>query len=132
MTAYATQADLFALGLPAAALTGVASATLDLALEAASRRADTYFSRFAVPIASPNAGLKEAVCAIAAYKLMSVRGYSPENPDSTLRANYEDAIKWLERCAAGTCTPCAQTEDATPTTDEDAPLISTEEDPNLR
>jgi phage gp36-like protein len=88
---YATRDDLFRLGLPEGALRGVSPATIEDALEAASRLADSYL---------------RARYAIAAYDLMAVRCYDPvRGADEVLRLRYEDAIRWLERVAAGGASP---------------------------
>jgi phage gp36-like protein len=104
---YATQDDLFRLGLPEGALRGVSPATIEEALEAASRLADSYLrARYALPLSSWDESLTRAVAAIAAYDLMAVRGYDPaRGADEVLRLRYEDAIRWLERVAAGGVSP---------------------------
>ncbi|WP_003047195.1 DUF1320 domain-containing protein [Thermus aquaticus] len=111
---YATQSDLFRLGLPEGALRGVSPSTIEDALEAASRLADSYLrARYDLPLASWGRGLTRAVALIAAYDLMSRRGYDPTRPgQENLRMRYEDAIRWLEGVAAGKVDPGV--EDATP------------------
>jgi phage gp36-like protein len=50
---YATRDDLFRLGLPEGALRGVSPSTIEEALEAASRLADSYLrARYALPLSS--------------------------------------------------------------------------------
>lgn len=49
--------------------------------------------------------LRRAVCCIAAYDLLSVRGYNPEGADENLRLRYEDAIRWLKGVASGFIDP---------------------------
>jgi len=104
---YATQNDLFRLGLPEGALRGVSPSTIEDALEAASRLADSYLrARYALPLTAWDEALTRAVAAIAAYDLMAVRGYDPaRGADEVLRLRYEDAIRWLERVAAGGASP---------------------------
>jgi phage gp36-like protein len=111
---YATQDDLFRLGLPEGALRGVSPSAIEDALEAASRLADSYLrARYALPLTAWDEALTRAVAAIAAYDLMAVRGYDPaRGADEVLRLRYEDAIRWLERVAAGEVTP--EVEDSTP------------------
>jgi len=131
MVAYATITDLEDMALPAAALVGVSTEKKNRALEAASRKADSYFRvEWGVPITNPNDELKYAVCVIAGWRLMVARGFAPEAPDSNLRTAYEDAIKWLERCADGTCKPFDELDDATPGVGESGPLISSDGNPN--
>lgn len=107
MAAYATTADLVQLAISAAALGNVSLGDQEAALEAASRLADSYLgSRFELPISAWGADLKQQVCSLAAYRIMQVRGYSPETGDAEVfRDNYDDAIRWLERVASGTVTP---------------------------
>lgn len=104
---YASPADLEALGLPARALQGVPQGDIALALEAASALADSYLrARYRLPLQSWGRELARAVVAIAAYDLMSRRGFNPERPeDENLRLRYEDAIRWLEAVAAGRIDP---------------------------
>ena len=117
---YATRDDLFRLGLPEGALRGVPPATIEDALEAASRLADSYLrARYALPLSSWDEALTRAVAIIAAYDLMAVRGYDPaRGADEVLRLRYEDAIRWLERVAAGAVSP--EVQDSTPDVREGA------------
>jgi phage gp36-like protein len=103
---YAVPTDLQALSLTAAALTGISADEQQAALDSASGVADGYLaSRYTLPITAYGQDLTRAVCNIAAYDLMSVRGYSPDGSNSTIRDRYDDAIRWLERVAAGTVSP---------------------------
>ena len=117
---YATQNDLYRLGLPEGALRGVSLAAIEDALEAASRLADSYLrARYALPLSSWDEALTRAVAIIAAYDLMAVRGYDPaRGADEVLRLRYEDAIRWLERVAAGVLSP--EVQDSTPDVREGA------------
>jgi phage gp36-like protein len=107
MAAYATRAELYALALPQAALLTVATDAQDSALEAASRKADSYLGvRFELPLTAWGVDLKEAVAKMAAWQLLSVRGFSPEAGDAEVfRRNHEDAVRWLEQVAKGAVTP---------------------------
>lgn len=129
MTAYATRADLYALGLPVEAMSGVSSADQDAAIEASSRRADSYLrTRYGVPCPVAPRELVWAVCVLAAYDLITTRGYSPDvGADQTLRDRANDALAWLRDVAKGVVAldPSA---DATPSVSESAPLMSYEED----
>lgn len=109
-TRYAEPADLTRLSLPASALTGIATADQEAALNAASDVADSYLGqRFELPLTAWEDDLKRAVCNIAAYDLMSRRGYAPRGADTAaednIRLRYKDAIAWLERVAAGKVNP---------------------------
>lgn len=107
MAAYATTTDLATFGLSADALAGIDTNAQTAALTAASRLADGYLrARFTLPIATPSVDLVEAVCKIAAYTLLSARGFNPEaGADQNIRDRYRDALAWLKDVAAGTATP---------------------------
>ena len=80
----------------------------------ASDLADGYLARqLTLPLSEWGDDLRRHVCAIAAYDLMTQRGYNPEGGDSNLRLRYEDAVRWLERVASGTVRPAVT--DSTPT-----------------
>ena len=105
--AYATRTDLTQLAIPASAIANVPTAAQDNALEAASDLADSYLkSQYTLPIVAWESDLTRAVCNIAAYDIMSMRGYGPTaGGDENLRQRYEDAIRWLERIAKGEVSP---------------------------
>lgn len=105
--AYATRTHLAQFAIRAAALTGIATGDQDAALEAASDLADSYLrARFTLPLSSWQDDLRRAVCNVAAYDLLSARGYNPDaGADSNVRQRYEDAVRWLEGVAAGRVTP---------------------------
>ena len=125
--AYATTSDLYAMGLPSAALTGVASEAITAALDGASSICDSYLrGSFGTPIATPSAALKLCVCRIAAYTLLCSRGFNPEALDGVARKNYDDAISWLKDCHKGLASPIDYLADATPSVDENAPLMESD------
>ena len=102
--AYATTTDLARFGLPSAALSGIATATQEAALDAASAFADSYLrSRYgALPLTSYGVDLTQCVCALAAETILTTRGFDATraNGDSvTLRA--ENARTWLRDVSAG-------------------------------
>lgn len=101
--AYATRTDLTRFGLPTAALSGVADATQDAALEAASDVADSYMrSRYALPLTGYGDDLKRAVCHIAAWDLLTTRGYDPNRGgDEAVKLRHDSAMKWLSDVSAG-------------------------------
>ena len=116
MTRYATTTDLTRLGLPSTALSGVATAAQEDALDAASALADGYIgSRFGLPLSAWGDALRGVVCRLAAYDLMVTRGYAPEaGRDDQLRYRYEDSMRWLRDVAGGVVALQGVT-DATPT-----------------
>lgn len=104
--AYATPTDLYRLALRQAALSGISSADQTQALEAASRVADSYLqARYQLPLAAWDDDLRRAVAIIAAYDLLSGRGFAPEGSDEHVRLRYEDAISWLRDVSRSVVTP---------------------------
>jgi len=101
--AYATRTDLTRFGLPSSALTGVADATQDAALEAASDVADSYMrSRYELPLTGYGDDLKRAVCGLAAWDLLTTRGYDPNSGgDEAVKLRHDAALAWLKDVAAG-------------------------------
>lgn len=101
--AYATRTDLYRLGLRSDALSGVATADQDAALEAASDVADSYLrSRYTLPLTGYGDDLKGAVCKLAAYELMRARGYAPgAGRDESLKDSRDEAVSWLKDVSAG-------------------------------
>ena len=101
---YATAAELDALALPPDVTGQATTEEKEAALEAASALADSYLRQagYTVPIATPGDDLKNAVCEIAAYNLAVSKGLSPEGGEvSNLYLRKREAIRWLERVAAG-------------------------------
>ena len=107
MSSYATLSDLTTLGVASAALAGIATSEQQRAIDTASSLADSYLrNRFTLPIATPGQALAYAVARIAAYDLLSGRGYNPETgSDPNVRDRYLDAIGWLKGVASGSITP---------------------------
>lgn len=113
--AYATTSDLYRLALRQAALSGIPAAEQDAALEAASCVADSYLqARYQLPLAAWDDDLRRAVAIIAAYDLLSGRGFAPEGSDEHVRLRYEDALRWLRDVSTGVVTPVGIV-DASPT-----------------
>lgn len=126
--AYASSSDLTRLGVGAAAVVGIPSGEIATALDSASDLADSYLgARYTLPLVAWGDDLRRAVCQIAAYDVIAGnRGFNPEQgADVSLRLRYEDAIKWLERVAAGSLVPVAVI-DSSPTTDEGSAFVITD------
>ena len=111
---YATVADLAALGLNAIALSSIPSGSQTEALSAASRVVDSYLrSQFTLPLVQWGTDVTRATCLIAAYDLMTSRGFNPDAAaDVNVRMRFEDATRWLEKCASGAVVPSVT--DSTP------------------
>lgn len=123
--AYATTAQLDSLSSASQIVSTLEEAAKTEALDVASSLADGYLrQRYALPLSAFCPDLTRAVCAIAAYDLLSVRGYDPVAEDNgNIRVRYEDAIKWLERVASSEISP--DIEDSAPTgEDSSAPGLA--------
>lgn len=107
MPAYATTTDLTRLGLPSDALVDVTSEAQEAALAAASALADSYLrSRYRLPLTAWSDELTRVVCVIAAWDLLTTRGFDPSgSADEAIRQRYEDAIGWLKDVSRSVVTP---------------------------
>lgn len=101
--AYASRTDLTTHGLSSAAIGSISTTAQDAALDAASRVADSYLrARYAVPVTGYGVDLTRAVCSIAAWDLLSVRGFDPQRGgDEAVRLRAEDALRWLRDVSSG-------------------------------
>ena len=124
MSQYATTTDLARFGAPAAALSAFDSTAQTAALVAASAVADGFLARrFTLPLAAWGDDLRKHVCWIAAYDLVSGRGFREDALGAdTLEGRYDKAIAWLRGIAAGSVEPQGVT-DASPTTRETAGVV---------
>lgn len=101
---YATVEDLRSAGLPPGALGSVSVTDQKGALEKASAIASSYIGdKYNLPLGGTyDPALVDAVCQIAAWRLLVRRGFNPEQgEDNVIRQGYLDAVKWLERVANG-------------------------------
>jgi phage gp36-like protein len=121
---YATPTDFTAYGLPTAALDGFSGDVQDY-LDAASAQMDTYLrGRHTLPMVSPPLELVRAECVIAAYDLLSVRGFDPEEPaDKNVLIRYEKTFKWLRMIAEGVIN-LAVDADSTPGVNDGGPIVA--------
>jgi phage gp36-like protein len=104
MARYATEADLQISGLPMPAYGSLSPIQIQGALDRASDFADSFIGdKFTLPLSVPYPGaLVDAVCQIAAWRLLCLRGFNPDNPgDSVVRQGFLDARDWLTRVANG-------------------------------
>jgi phage gp36-like protein len=99
MSSYATLTDLTVYGLPATALGALSSTVQQAALDDASDIVDSYLrGRYVLPLLAWGTEITQAVCRIAAYNLLSVRGYNPASgADENIRNRYTDSITWLSQ-----------------------------------
>jgi phage gp36-like protein len=107
---YASLADFEISGLPAKAYSSVLKGTVQKILERASAFADTFLvDRYALPLQCRcgcqcgfDPSLVDVVCAVAAYRVLVLRGFDPTNgSDVVVRQGYDDAIAVLKRVANG-------------------------------
>lgn len=103
MSQYATIAELYTYGAPSVAFGSLSSDVLTNALTAASSIADGYMrSRYAMPLTTWGSDLRQAVCKIAAYEVLSVRGYNPAaGADVNLLNRHLEAMAWLRAVSRG-------------------------------
>ena len=94
---YCDREQLARYGLPPKALSRFTTEEQDRGLEAASGVVDSYLrARYTLPIQRWGLELTRCVAAIAAYDLMTSRGYDPNlAADEQLRLRYEDSLAWL-------------------------------------
>jgi phage gp36-like protein len=129
MARYATLSDLFNLGAPESAFRGQSNSALDFTdaeleagLEAACGHVDSYLAkRFTLPLVRAGSAIRRAVCIIAAYDLLTGRGFNPANQgddSSQIDKRYASTEKWLALVADGTVTPDAD-DSSQPVPDDD-------------
>ncbi len=105
MARYAAAEDLVLLALPVGALEGMDEDAPETALEAACGFIDGYLrSRYSLPLASVGQDLCRCACVVAAWYLLSARGWAPEGPDEVLLRTYEQQVSWLRDIASGRVT----------------------------
>ena len=122
---YANLDDLDAHGLPAAALSGISPSKRAEALAAASSDADGKLGVvFDLPLLSWGTDLTKCVCKIAAYELLSTRGFNPDGADANVRDRHNDAWRWLREVADLTVVPTGIV-DSTADVDDSGVAVST-------
>jgi len=115
MTPYATEAHFALVGLPAPSTQGVSSESITEALAQASSKITSYIGgRSPLPLSNFGLDLRRCAIVIAAYDLMTFRGYKPQTETDNFRLRYLDEIKWLEGVRDNKITPEGIV-DATPT-----------------
>lgn len=123
---YANLDDFDQHGVPSAALRSRTTTQKCDALAAASEKADGKLAlRYDLPLVSWSSDLTEAVCKLAAYEEMSVRGFNPDGSDSHIRDRHNDAWKWLSEVADGHVSPVGIV-DSTPDVEDDGVIVYTD------
>lgn len=103
---YATVDDLAKCGVPPAALARISEEEKLAALSQASREADTRLAnRYQLPLVSCGTELTQIVCIIAAFRLLTFRGWNPDDPNNgAVRMLYTEARQTLTDVAMGRAT----------------------------
>lgn len=98
-----TVADLRVYAISAAALADYTDEELQRFLDAALSRAYSYVrSQYPLPLGTGGADLKLAVCQVAAFLVLTHRGFDLSNPaDQALMKAHDDAIAWLRDVSNG-------------------------------
>ena len=106
-TQYATTTDLGNVGLTSAALATMTTGQQTAALAGASALVDSYLeSRYTLPLTAWGSDLARCVAILAAYDLLSTRGYNPNaGADMNWRQRYVDQMAWLDEVSKGTSSP---------------------------
>lgn len=113
---------------------GLATPTIDTALQWASRKAASYIrKRKVLPLVAWGDDLRSSVCRMARYELVCNQGFAPLSGfNETFEKRFNDEIKWLEDVSRG----LVELEDCvdsstTPTVDEAGPLADSDERVNF-
>lgn len=118
MSRYATLQQLYGLGAPETSFSEVSEDMRESALTAACDVVDSYLSnRFTLPLVTFGGDVTRAVCIIAAYDLLSGRGWNPASTggdSDQLSARYDSVKDWLRDVARGLVTPVV-TDSSAPT-----------------
>jgi phage gp36-like protein len=103
------------------ALTGIPDADLAKALEASSAEVDSYLrNRFTLPLTTWGADLRRAVCILAAFDVLSVRGLDPQN-HKQLESRRKAVVEWLVKVKDGDATPAGQDANGATSSPAEAP-----------
>lgn len=99
-----TDAELLALGIGYEALTDVDSTVRTQACRAASGVVLSYLKKRydLTDLAGWSDDVKDATASIAAWRILSRRGYNPQSTiDIAIKANADVALQWLQAVALG-------------------------------
>ena len=79
-----------------------ADAVCDGQIERAENMLDSYLQgRYTVPLTTVPAVIQDAVAELAAWYLISRRGYDENGSDKSVKITYDDRIKWLQQVNQG-------------------------------
>lgn len=103
LAVYATIEDLMSCGAPQASMAKVGVEEQRRALYQASRTVDQRLAaRYRLPLVSYGDDLTQIVCVIAAFRLLSFRGWNPSDPaNGGVVMMYQEALRTLDKVAQG-------------------------------
>ena len=105
---YCTILQLQTLGVSAAAIAKYSAARQTEAIEAASRKIDSYLragGRYTLPLVQVGTDLARCCAIITTYDLLSSKGLNPEGTDENVRLRYKDELAWLMLVSSGEVIP---------------------------
>ncbi len=78
------------------------SAKIKAAITRASEEINLYISKqYTLPLPFVPLSLRDICVKLSLYQLMSRKGFNPDSADSSIKSNYDSAIKQLEQIAYG-------------------------------
>lgn len=115
MPAYCEIEDVTTVGVNVVALKKTPTEEITKAILFASGKIDSYIGApvgpFNLPLTVWGGDIKRCASIIAAYDVISGRGYNPNDSESdVLRERYLDEIRWLEHIAARKAMPVGVTD----------------------
>ena len=126
---YTSASEFDAFMMPATVFVNVPTPVKDIALQFGSGVAAGFVrKRKVLPLLSWGDDLKANVAELAAYYLVSRRGYKPQSgSNETIRLRYDDAIAWLTSVSKGDIelVDCVDSS-TTPGVDEASPLVASD------
>jgi phage gp36-like protein len=102
-TLYVSRSDFLSKWQHAENFSSVDVSAVDEALANASSTVDSYLrKRYGLPLVTFGSDVRDAVAALAAYQLLTDRGFNPESAaDKAIRTRYLDKVEWLEKVREG-------------------------------
>ena len=125
MSQYATVTDFKILGLPAEAIEELTDNEIDDQLKAAAGVIDLHLPNNTLPVSAPYPEfLRRCNVCLARWSVLLRRGFEDDGIDNKYKEAFDECMALLEKISLGKLTIPGLI-DATPTTREGAPLVST-------
>lgn len=104
---YATLQQLVDLGAKERQLSGITPEERQSALDSASSQIDSYLYKvYKLPLLKYDTALSRACAIMAAWDLLSVRGFNPDTKQGELlERRYDGVIAWLDKISTGKVKP---------------------------